>query len=46
MIFALYQDTISQVAYKVATNIKKVENSEWFSPTKISEFSCFYPSLV
>ena len=34
-------DTISQVAYKLVTNIKNGEKSEWFSPTKSSDFASF-----
>jgi hypothetical protein len=29
------------VAYKLIMNIKKVEKSEWFSPTKISHLAYF-----
>ena len=31
----------AQVAYKSITNIKKVEISEWFLPTKISDLASF-----
>ena len=42
MVFACLQ---TQVAYKLIKNIKKVENSECFSPTKSSDFTRFEPSL-
>jgi hypothetical protein len=38
MVFACLQ---AQVAYKLITNIKKVEKLECFLPTKSSNFACF-----
>ena len=37
-VFALF---LQQFAYILIVNIKKVEKSEWFSPTIISGFDCF-----